>query len=165
MSLCCTTIVFQLQVINIVKQVSYTVNVTLNSLRPRRNRRHFADDVSKCIFINQNVLISNKISLKFIPTSTINNMPALVQIMTWRRPGDKPLSEAYIWIIQIARWRNPMETFFALLVLCVGNSPVTGEFPPQRPVTRSFDVFFELGPVSLKVFCLRFKFDWKFALP
>ena len=34
-----------------------------------------------------------------------------------------------------------METFSALLVLCAGNSPVTGEFPSQKPVTRSFDVF------------------------
>ena len=39
-------------------------------------------------------------------------------------------------------WRHQMETFSALLVLCAGNSPVTGEFPAQRPVTRSFDVFF-----------------------
>ena len=37
-----------------------------------------------------------------------------------------------------------METFFALLALCTGNSPVTGEFPVQRPVTRSFDDFFDL---------------------
>ena len=37
-----------------------------------------------------------------------------------------------------------METFSALLAICVGNSPVTGEFPSQRPVTRSFDVFFHL---------------------
>ena len=37
-----------------------------------------------------------------------------------------------------------METFSASLALCAGNSPVTGEFPPQRPVTRSFDVFFDL---------------------
>ena len=37
-----------------------------------------------------------------------------------------------------------MEAFSALLVLCAGNSPVTGEFPSQRPVTRSFDVFFNL---------------------
>ena len=37
-----------------------------------------------------------------------------------------------------------METFSALLVLCAGNSPVTGEFPAQRPVTRSFDVLFDL---------------------
>ena len=36
-----------------------------------------------------------------------------------------------------------METFYALLALCAGNSPVTGEFPTQRPVTRSFDVFFD----------------------
>ena len=37
-----------------------------------------------------------------------------------------------------------METFSALLALSEGNSPVTGEFPAQRPVTRSFDVFFDL---------------------
>ena len=37
-----------------------------------------------------------------------------------------------------------METFSSLLTLCAGNSPVTGEFPAQRPVTRSFDVFFDL---------------------
>ena len=39
-----------------------------------------------------------------------------------------------------------METFSALLALCAGNSPVSGEFPAQRPVTRSFDVFFDLRP-------------------
>ena len=42
-------------------------------------------------------------------------------------------------------WRNKMDTFSALLALCAGNSPVTGEFPARRPVTRSFDVFFDLG--------------------
>ena len=41
-------------------------------------------------------------------------------------------------------WRHQMITFSALLALCAGNSPVTGEFPAQRPVTRSFDVFFDL---------------------
>ena len=41
-------------------------------------------------------------------------------------------------------WRHQMETFSALLAICAGNSPVPGEFPAQRPVTRSFDVFFEL---------------------
>ena len=40
-----------------------------------------------------------------------------------------------------------METFSALLAICAGNSPVTGEFPTQRPVTRSFDVFFDLRPI------------------
>ena len=39
-------------------------------------------------------------------------------------------------------WRHQMETFCALLALCEGNPPVTGGFPSQRPVTRSFDVFF-----------------------
>ena len=43
-------------------------------------------------------------------------------------------------------WRHQMETFSPLLVICVGNSPVSGEFPAQRPLTRSFDVFFDLCP-------------------
>ena len=43
-------------------------------------------------------------------------------------------------------WRHQMETFSALLAMCAGNSPVPGEFPTQRPVTRSFDVFFHLLP-------------------
>ena len=37
------------------------------------------------------------------------------------------------------------ESFSALLTICAGNSPVPGEFPAQRPVTPSFDVFFDLG--------------------
>ena len=65
----------------------------VNTLRPRHNGRHFADDIFKCIFSNENVWIPIKISLKFVPTGSINNIPALVQIMAWRRPGDKPLSE------------------------------------------------------------------------
>ena len=48
------------------------------------------------------------------------------------------------WSVGISWWRHQMETFSALLAICAGNSPVTGEFPAQRPVTRSFDVFFDL---------------------
>ena len=65
----------------------------LNSLRPRLIRRHFADDIFKSIFFNENVWISIKLSLKFVPKGLINNIPALVPIMAWRRSGDKPLSE------------------------------------------------------------------------
>ena len=61
----------------------------VDSLRPR----HFAEDVFKRIFLNENVWISLRISLKFVPKCPINKSPALVQIMAWRRPGDKPLSE------------------------------------------------------------------------
>ena len=41
-------------------------------------------------------------------------------------------------------WRHKMETFSALLAIYAGNSPVPGEFPTQRPVMRSFDIFFDL---------------------
>ena len=66
---------------------------TVNSLRPRQNGRHFTDDVFKQIFLNEYIWISLKISLKFVLKFPINNIPALVQIMAWRWPGDKPLSE------------------------------------------------------------------------
>ena len=65
----------------------------INTLRPRQNGRHFADDTFKCIFVNKNVRIFIEISLKFVPKGPINNIPALVQIMVWRRTGAKPLSE------------------------------------------------------------------------
>ena len=52
---------------------------------------HFTD-IFKHIFFNENVWISINISLKFVPTGPINNIPALVQIMAWRHPGDKPFS-------------------------------------------------------------------------
>ena len=47
-------------------------------------------------------------------------------------------------IICYSWWRHEMETFFALLGICTGDSPVPGKFPAQRPVTQSFDVFFDL---------------------
>ena len=65
----------------------------VNTLRPRQNVRHFADDTFNNIFVNENIRISIEFSLKFVPKGSINNIPALVQIMAWRRWGDKPLSE------------------------------------------------------------------------
>ena len=63
--------------------------IWVNTLRPRQDGRHYPDD----IFNQENAGILLKISLKFVPKVRINNIPALVQIMAWRRSGDKPLSE------------------------------------------------------------------------
>ena len=68
----------------------------VNTLRPRQDGRHFADDIFKRIFLNENVWIPIKISLKFVPKSPINNIPALVHIIAWRRLGDKPLYETML---------------------------------------------------------------------
>ena len=57
------------------------------------NGCHFPHNTFKCIFMNENIWISTNILLKFVPKGLINNIPALVQIMAWRQPGDKPLSE------------------------------------------------------------------------
>ena len=65
-------------------------NWIVNTLRPRQNGRHFADDIFKYNFLNENFWIPVKISLKFVPKGPINIIPALVQIMAWRR-------QAIIW--------------------------------------------------------------------
>ena len=71
--------------------------MALNTLRPRQYGRNLPVDIFKCIFLNENVWISIKISLKFVPKGPINNILALVQIMAWRHPGYKPLSEAMMF--------------------------------------------------------------------
>ena len=70
-----------------------------NTFRPRQNCRHFAGDIFKYIFLNENIRISLKISLKSVPNVLITNIPTLVQIMAWRRPGTKPLSEPMMVIL------------------------------------------------------------------
>ena len=52
----------------------------------------------------------------------------------------------YLTDVDVSWWHHHMETFSALLAICAENSPVPGEFPTQRPVTRSFDVYFDLRP-------------------
>ena len=85
---CCIRVI-----INSVSQSESLQNSIFNTLRPRQNGRHFADDIFKTISLNENIWILIHISLKFVPKGQINNIPSLVQMMAWRRPGDKPLSE------------------------------------------------------------------------
>ena len=77
---------------NEILQEHSTCGLAINTLRLRQNGRHFPDDIFKCIFLNQNVWVSVKILLTFVPNGPINYIPALVQIMAWRRPGYKPLT-------------------------------------------------------------------------
>ena len=65
-----------------------------NSSPPVQNGRHFADDAFKCIFVKEKVcILIFQTSLKIVSKGPIDNIPALVYIMAWRRIGDKPLSE------------------------------------------------------------------------
>ena len=73
--------------------LTWMFQLMLNTWGPRKNYRYFPDDILKCFYLNENVWISITTSLKFVRKGLINNIPALVQIMAWRRPGDKPLSE------------------------------------------------------------------------
>ena len=83
-------IIHDVQVAWLITEVtpSHYVGLTLNTLRPRQSWRHFADAIFKCLFLNENIWISLNISLKFVPTVGINNMPALVQIMAWHQTCD-----------------------------------------------------------------------------
>ena len=106
----------------------------LNTLRLRQNGRYFADGIIKCIFFNENVWIAIRILLNFIPKGSINNNPTLVQIMAWRRPGDKPLSEPMIfyWHIYVSLNLNElmlslMSLWYSLCILYSGSSLMTNQ--------------------------------------
>ena len=73
--------------------------VTVNPLRLKQNGRDFADGILKSIFFNEDVWILIEISLEFVPKCSINDIPALVQIMVWCRPGEKALSEPLVVIL------------------------------------------------------------------
>ena len=75
------------------KYQSIIIETDINTLRPRQNDRHFPDDILKCMFLNENIWILLKCLVKFVPNVAIDNILSLVQIMAWRRPGSKPLSE------------------------------------------------------------------------
>ena len=74
---------------------------------------------------------------KYYPGATLKNIVC---------HANPIVNENITTVYQSTWWRHQMETFSALLALCAGNSPVPGEFPTQRPVTRSFDNYFDLRP-------------------
>ena len=61
---------------------------SFNTLGAKQNGRHLPDDILNFLFTNLDYDFS-----EFVPKGPIDNIPALVQIMAWRPPGDKPLSE------------------------------------------------------------------------
>ena len=93
----------------------------INTLRLRQNGCHFADDTFKCMFVNENVWTLIKISLMFVSKGPVSNIPALVQMMAWHQPGDKPSSEpmmvrlpAHICITR------PQWVSYIILKICLG---------------------------------------------
>ena len=82
----------------------------------------------------------------FAETWLHSRVPGMAGYQTWQgtRHGKVPGMAGYQTWQGTTWWRHQMETFSALLAICAGNSPVTGESPARRPVTRSCDDFFNL---------------------
>ena len=99
------------RIINLHENIAGWNMATTNILRQRQNDRHFADNIFKCISLNENAWILHEISLKFAPNVRINNIPALFQIMAWRRPGDKPLPEPMMLILLTHIWTSKSVQF------------------------------------------------------
>ena len=125
------------------------ITEVVNTLRPKQNGRHFADDTFKRIFLNENVRISIKISLKFVPKGPINNNPALVQIMAWRRSDEKPLSEpmmvSLLTHICVTRpqWVNPR--LGRVTHICVGKLTIIGSDNGLSPERRQAIIWTNVG--------------------
>ena len=79
--------------------------IILTHLSLEQNGHHFTDDIFKCIFMNEKLCISIRISVKFVPKDLFDNKSALVQVMAWHWTGNMPLLEtmlnqftdAYMW--------------------------------------------------------------------
>ena len=88
---------------------------SVNTLGPRQNGRHFLD-IFKWIFMNASVWIPIKFSLQFVPKGPVDNIPSLIQIMSWRRPGNEPLSEPMIVILSTRpQWVNYQATDYCII--------------------------------------------------
>ena len=89
----------------------------IDTLRLRQYGCHF-----KCLFLNENVWILTKNSLKFVPKGKLNNIPALVQIRAWHRPGAKPLSDPW-WLYAYMCHAVSMSWLNRKCVVPGGNGP------------------------------------------
>ena len=69
------------------------LRMKFNTLTPRQNGRHFADDIFRCVFVNEKFCYVIKISLMFVLYGSVDNNSVLVEVMAWRRTGIKPLPE------------------------------------------------------------------------
>ena len=96
---------FGLQLIHVSK-TGCMEGIDINSYSPGQNGQHFADDILKCIVVNEKFYILIRISLKFVPKAVIDDGQALVQVMAWRRIGDKPLPEPMLTQITDAYMRH-----------------------------------------------------------
>ena len=109
-----------------------------------QNGRHFPDVVFKGIFLNENAWIPNKISLKPVPKSPNNNIPQLVQVMAWRRPGDNSLSEpmmvcllTHICVTRSQWVKHYIKFLLGYIKLRVAHAPGTGTFSQPPRVSNS----------------------------
>ena len=108
-----------------------------NTLRPRQDGRHFADDIFTCIFFNGNCCILMKFSLKYIRKGPIDNNPALVQIMAGRRSGDKPLSEPMMVRLPIICVTRPQWIKHIPTVISFTHWDDAGHWSPLSSMTRT----------------------------
>ena len=106
-----------------------TVEWPINTLRLGQNDHHFEDDIFKCIFLNENAWIFIQISLKFVPKSQIKNIPALVQIMAWHRPGQTSIHQ-YIHVLDPRQNLGP-RPFWSHWVFYILGTTTKG---PQGPI-------------------------------
>ena len=89
---------------------------------PVLNGRHFADDFFRCILVNEKFCNLIKISLKSVPQGLVDNNQALIHIMTWCRPGDKPLSDPRLTWLADAYMRHQGKIGSTIMYTRVGRS-------------------------------------------
>ena len=116
----------------------------LNILMPRQNGLHFPEDIFKCIFLNENAWIFIKISLKFVPNGSIENILALVQIMAWRRPTTSHCLIQW-WLVNWCIYASLGQTPSFKLLDQITSNLVTSRWLPGDDTARSSAFWWENG--------------------
>ena len=118
------------RILSLPANVNSSVRYSINTLRPRRNGQHFAHDIFKRVLFHENVWISIRISLKFVTKGPINNIPALVQIMVWRRSATshylnqwwlvywRPYASLGLNELPVLAWPHALDTNVVLFNWC-----------------------------------------------
>ena len=140
--------------------ITFLYNLNPDILRHRgfvTNGRHFEDDTLKHIsWLKVHWSLFQMVVSIGLENDLVGNRRLPEPMIRWNLIRASGPSEFNSW------WRHQMETFSALLVICAGNLLVIGEFPAQRPVTRSFDVFFDLHPNKR---LNKQPWGWRFEMP
>ena len=90
-------------------ELTMSLRIPFNTLRSEQNSRHLADDIFKCVFVNENFWISNQMSLIYVPHGIIHNTSVMALRLTVNKPFPVPMlakMPGALWHDDVIKWKH-----------------------------------------------------------